>query len=145
MSDKQTEILRITGSVTTPSHWSYSDLRQILSQESDLSTLGARWPYGGLPLIAVGKIVKPDASVNRIRLCSSADNFERTVPWQAVRDVGWIVYRHGEQPLDRDQGGPVRLWISGHTPCGITELDTCVNIKFLDTLEFLTGASHGEA
>lgn len=140
MSDIQNEILQMVGAVTAPGNWTFSDLRQMLPQESDLTTRGARWPFGGVPLSVLAKIVAPHEGVNRVRLCSTADNFERTVPWQPLREVGWIVFRHGEQPLSQTQGGPVRLWIKGHSSCGVTELDSCANIKFLDKLEFLPRA-----
>ena len=138
MSENEIQILRIDGAVDAPYRWTFNDLLLASPQQHDMSQLGANWPFGGLALRAVVERVSLRTEVDRVQLSCSGDGFERTVSWEALRDAAWLVFcDENREPLSHSQGGPLRLWISGHSACGVSELDACANIKHLDRMSFL--------
>lgn len=141
MSETRRQQLRILGEVQQPQTVQFEDVREHPCWEPDLSQHGARWPFGGLPLQSVVDGATPTDQALRVRIRCSTDNFEREVAWEDLRPVAWLVCSDPSgYPLTPDQGGPFRLWISGHSACGISELDACANIKHLDEITFLSSA-----
>lgn len=138
MSDHALQLLTIDGAVDSPQALTFADLVAMTPLHNDLSQIGARWPFGGLPLQTVTDGAFLRGEVDRVRLEASQDGFHRTVTWEALREVAWLVFcGENRQPLSTEQGGPIRLWISEHSACGLSELDACANIKHLDRLSFL--------
>jgi hypothetical protein len=138
MSVHAHQLLTIDGAVDSPLSLTFAELVATTPLHDDLSHIGARWPFGGLPLQTVTDCAIPSGAVDRVRLEASQDGFHRTVSWEALREVAWLVFcDENRQPLSAEQGGPVRLWISEHSACGLSELDACANIKHLDRLSFL--------
>ncbi len=138
MSEHPLQILTIDGAVDDPQTWTFAELLAASPLNDDLSQIGAHWPFGGVSLQTVAELVGPRVDADRVHLSCSQDGFRRTVSWSALREVAWLVFfGENRQPLRPDQGGPLRLWISGHSACGVSELDACANVKHLDPLSFL--------
>ncbi len=77
--------------------------------------------------------VKDEA--NYLTLHADRDDFHVSVPLQAVRAEGIVVYHRGGEPLGADQGGPIRFLIRDPAACHTHELDDCANVKFLSRIE----------
>ncbi|MCA9117064.1 MAG: molybdopterin-dependent oxidoreductase [Planctomycetaceae bacterium] len=80
------------------------------------------------------------AGANRLLVKSSRDGFSAAVPLEAVRERGLLIYEDQGQPLGEDRGGPVRFLVPDAAACGLAEVDTCANVKYVDHLEVATAA-----
>lgn len=135
MSDMN--LLVIDGEVSRPTSFSFDDLskldparlvidisRFVPKRAGDAATLA------GL-LESVG--VKPEARY--LTLHSSSDNFHASIPLDAVRDKGLVLFRANGAPLPASAGGPFRFFIPDHAACHVAEIDECANVKFVDRIE----------
>ncbi|MCG6155548.1 molybdopterin-dependent oxidoreductase [Rubinisphaera margarita] len=73
--------------------------------------------------------------VQSLVLRSSQDGFEKIIHWGLIPDDAVLIYALGDEPLPPDMGGPCRLLVPGTVLCGRSELDNCVNVKHLDSVE----------
>ncbi len=78
---------------------------------------------------------------NYLTLHADRDDFHVSIPLQAVRGEGIVVYRLGEGPLGPKQGGPIRFLIRDPSACHTGELDDCANVKYLSRIELTTDAA----
>ena len=78
--------------------------------------------------------VKPEAKF--IGLHAAADNFHASIPLDAIRERGLLIYRVDDAPLPVKAGGPFRFFIIDHAACKTHEVDECANVKFVDHIEF---------
>lgn len=79
---------------------------------------------------------KPDdATIHKISLQSSQDQFEKSIEWELIPEEAVLLYQLEDKPLPVEKGGPFRLLVPGTVLCGKAELDNCVNVKFLDRIE----------
>ncbi|MFM7591705.1 MAG: molybdopterin-dependent oxidoreductase, partial [Isosphaeraceae bacterium] len=77
--------------------------------------------------------VLPEA--NYMTLHAGRDDFHVSVPLDAVRAEGLLIYKIGNDDLAVSQGGPFRFLIRDFAACHSAELDDCANVKFLDRIE----------
>ncbi|MFM7319716.1 MAG: hypothetical protein ACKO5E_22440, partial [bacterium] len=77
--------------------------------------------------------VLPEA--NYLTLHARRDDFHVSVPLDAVRAQGLLIYKIGNDDLAVSQGGPFRFLIRDFAACHSAELDDCANVKFLDRIE----------
>lgn len=71
-----------------------------------------------------------------LTLIASRDDFSASLPRVALADEGYLwVYGDG-RALSVDEGGPIRFLIPNPAACQTDAVDECVNVKFLDTIEF---------
>jgi len=77
--------------------------------------------------------VLPEA--NYMTLHAGRDDFHVSVPLDAVRAQGLLIYKIGDTDLAASQGGPFRFLIRDFAACHSAELDDCANVKFLDRIE----------
>ncbi|MFM7128903.1 MAG: molybdopterin-dependent oxidoreductase [bacterium] len=77
--------------------------------------------------------VLPEA--NYMTLHAGRDDFHVSVPLDAVRAEGLLIYKIGNDDLAVSQGGPFRFLIRDFAACHSSELDDCANVKFLDRIE----------
>jgi hypothetical protein len=89
----------------------------------------------GVTLESLLRIAQPRADANYLTLHATKDDFHVSIPLEAVRGEGVVVYRVGERPLSIEQGGPIRFLIKNPAACHTDELDDCANVKFLDRIE----------
>ncbi len=75
-------------------------------------------------------------SANYVHLARRhSDDFHVSVPLEALRGQGIVVYRLGPARLAAEHGGPIRLLIRDASLCHTGELDDCANIKYLSRIE----------
>lgn len=134
-------MLRVDGEVAAPVDLSFADLEAMPEsvQVLDVSRFNAKRPGDGITLNGLLEHVRPTGAATYLTLHASADDFAASIPLQAVRDEGIVVYRLNGQPLPFDKGGPVRFLIPNPAACHTDELDDCANVKFVDRIELTAG------
>ena len=132
----QTDILlTIDGAVERPLRLSLADLSALAGQVPDVSQLVPGRQGVGVTLAALLSAAGVQPTSKWLTLHASADDFHASIPLEAVRDAGLVLYRLGDQPLPASAGGPVRFLIPDVAACHTHEVDECANIKFVDRLE----------
>jgi DMSO/TMAO reductase YedYZ molybdopterin-dependent catalytic subunit len=130
-------LLRVDGVVEVPLSLTYEDLRSAPEPDQvlDVSRFHASRKGDGITLEALLRKARPKPEANYLTLHASRDDFHVSVPLQAVRGEGIVVFRLGDVPLDAANGGPVRFIIRDPAACHTDEMDDCANVKFLDRIE----------
>jgi DMSO/TMAO reductase YedYZ molybdopterin-dependent catalytic subunit len=134
-------VLTIDGAVERPLRLSYADLEGLPEpdQVCDVSRFHPERRGDGVELAALldQAAVRPDAKY--VTLHADRDDFHVSVPLDAIRDQGIVVYRLGSERLGVENGGPIRLIIRDPSACHTGELDDCANVKYLSRIELTTG------
>jgi DMSO/TMAO reductase YedYZ molybdopterin-dependent catalytic subunit len=130
-------ILTVDGLVESPLSLALADLAGFpeIDHVHDVSRFQPKRRGDGVTLEAILSRVGPKPEANYLTLHASKDDFHVSVPLNAVRGEGIVVYRVGDQPLGPDEGGPIRFLIRDPAACHTDELDDCANVKFLDRIE----------
>ncbi len=134
----QAPSLRVDGLVERPTTLGFADFEGFpeADQVRDVSRFHASRRGDAVTLESVLRRVAPAPTANYVTLHAARDDFHVSVPLDAVRAEGLIVYKVGEGPLDVSQGGPIRFLIKDPDLCHTSELDDCANVKYLDRIEF---------
>jgi DMSO/TMAO reductase YedYZ molybdopterin-dependent catalytic subunit len=131
--------LRVEGEVQAPREFAFAELAALPEQILDVGSLipgrqgGAIWLRDLLDMIGV----HPHAT--HVTLHATDGDYAASVPLAAIRDRALLVYRMGEVPLPVEQGGPIRFLITDAEACGLSEIDTCANVKFLGSIQVTQG------
>ena len=135
----QTVVLKVEGAVENPAELSYDDLAGLPEafQVADVSKFPAhaRRPGDGVTLEAVLERVRPKPEANYLTLHADRDDFHVSVPLQAVRGEGILVYKNAGGPLGPEHGGPTRYRLRDPSASHTTEMDDCANVKYLSRIE----------
>lgn len=67
---------------------------------------------------------------------ASKDDFHASVPIHKVQDDGLLVFARNGLELSEQDAGPFRFFIPEAAACQMEDIDECVNVKFLDKIEF---------
>jgi len=134
MSESQ---LAVHGEVAHPLSLTYDDLAAMPrdAQVADISQLDAKRQGDAVKLEAVLERAGLKPSARYLTLHSSTDDFHASVPLDAVRERGLLVYRLEGAPLPVKAGGPFRFFIPDFAACHTQEVDECANVKFVDRIE----------
>jgi DMSO/TMAO reductase YedYZ molybdopterin-dependent catalytic subunit len=129
--------LVLDGAVEHPLHLTFHDLELLPTgaHVRDVSRFHPSRMGDGVTLESLLRIAQPRADANYLTLHATKDDFHVSIPLEAVRGEGVVVYRVGERPLSIEQGGPIRFLIKNPAACHTDELDDCANVKFLDRIE----------
>jgi 2-dehydropantoate 2-reductase len=135
-----TPALTIDGEVARPQRLSRDDLAAIDAayQIPDVSRLDAKRKGRAVRLEGVLALVGLKPSAKYLTLHATADDFHASVPLEAVRERGILIYEIDGQPVPVSAGGPMRFYIPDYAACHSTEVDECANVKFVDRLELST-------
>lgn len=130
-------LLKIEGAVEHPLELDFDELAGLpeSAQVRDVSRFQPGRQGDGIALEAILERVRPRPEANYLTLHADRDDFHVSIPLQAVRGEGIVVYRHGEGPLGLEQGGPIRFLIRDPAACHTDELDDCANVKYLSRIE----------
>jgi DMSO/TMAO reductase YedYZ molybdopterin-dependent catalytic subunit len=130
-------LLLVNGAVEQPLELRFDDLSALpaTSQVPDVSRFHPKRQGDGVSLEAILERARPRPEANYLTLHADRDNFHVSVPLQAVRAEGIVVYHRGGQPLATEQGGPIRFLIRDPAACHTDELDDCANVKYLSRIE----------
>ena len=137
-------VLRIDGEVECPAEMSFADLEAVDAsmQVADVSRIDAGRAGDAVKLEGILNIVRPRSSATYLTLHASADDFHASIPLEAVRDSGVLIYRCDGAPLTAAAGGPIRFLIPDAAECHTDEIDDCANVKFVDRIELSQGRGH---
>ena len=134
-------LLRFEGAVGRALGVGFADLLGMpeASQVADVSRFQPARKGDAVTLAALLELAGPDPGATHVTLHADRDDFHVSVPLEAIRDQGMVVYRLGDEPLGPEQGGPIRLLIRDPTACHSGELDECANVKYLSRGELTVG------
>ncbi len=140
-SDQERAILVVDGAVENALRLAYDDLAALPAEDqiADVSAFHPGRNGAGVDLRALLRLAIPRPEARFLTLHADRDDFHVSIPLQAIRERGMIVYRLGEGPLEPGQGGPIRFLIRDPASCHTAELDDCANVKFLSRIELTTG------
>jgi DMSO/TMAO reductase YedYZ molybdopterin-dependent catalytic subunit len=134
-------LLTIDGAVEQPLRLTVADLDAVpeSARLRDVSRFDPKRQGEGVALVALLEQagVRPEATY--LTLHADRDDFHVSVPLQAVREQGVIVYRLGGDLLSAERGGPLRFLIPDPSACHAGELDECANVKYLTRIELSVG------
>ena len=105
-------------------------------QVVDLSRIDPKRRGDAITLAGLMDLVRVRPEARYLGLHAAADDFHASIPLEAVRDRGLLVYRLDGGPLPAKSGGPFRFFIPDHAACKTDEIDECANVKFVDHVEF---------
>lgn len=130
-------LLKIEGAVEHPLVLAFEDLAALpeSAQVLDVSRFHPSRKGDGVTLEAILERARPRPEANYLTLHADRDDFHVSIPLQAVRGEGIVVYRLGDSPLGPEQGGPIRFLIKDPAACHTDELDDCANVKYLSRIE----------
>ncbi len=135
------QLLRIDGEVEQPLELSFHDF-QMFDEEDQVKDVSRFHPTrqgDGITLNSILERVKPKPTGTYLTLHATADDFAASVPLEAVRDEGIVVYQLNGERLPVSKGGPIRFLIRDPAACRTDELDDCANVKFVDRIELTVG------
>lgn len=134
-------VLCIDGDVEQPLELTFKDLAAFpeSDQVRDVSRFHPKRPGDGVTLEALLARARPRPTATYVTLHASADHFAASVPLEAIRAEGIIVYQLDGKPLPPEKGGPLRFLIRDPAACHTDELDDCANVKFVDRIELTAG------
>ena len=96
-------LVRIGGDVEQPLEFSHADFAAFAEEQQvrDVSRLDSRRQGDGVTLTSVIERVRPKTSATHLTLRSSLDGFAASIPLDAVRDRGILIYQVGNRPLQQ--------------------------------------------
>jgi DMSO/TMAO reductase YedYZ molybdopterin-dependent catalytic subunit len=132
-----TPVLKIDGQVDQPVEFTFHDLVAFpeSAQVGDVSRFHPSRKGDGVTLASLVARARPRDEAKYLTLHATADNFAASIPLDAVREEGIVVYRLNGEPLPEKNGGPFRFLIRNPAACHTDELDDCANVKFVDRIE----------
>jgi len=130
-------VLTIEGAVERPLRLTFSDLQALPDRDQvrDVSQFHPNRRGDGVALDAILDRAGVSRAANYVTLHADRDDFHVSVPLDAVRGQGIVVYRLGPDRLGVENGGPIRLIIRDPSVCHTGELDECANVKYLSRIE----------
>ncbi len=134
-------LLRFEGAVERPVGLSFDDLLGMPeeSQVADVSRFQPTRKGDGVTLASLLELAGPEPRATYVTLHADRDNFHVSIPLEAIREQGLVVYKVGGERLGAEQGGPIRLLIRDPSACHSGELDECANVKYLSRIELTSG------
>jgi len=134
-------LLRFEGAVERPIGVSFEDLHRMPeeSQVADVSRFQPSRKGDAVTLSSLLSLAGPDPRATHVTLHADRDDFHVSIPLDAIREQGLVVYKVGERRLEVEQGGPIRLIIRDPLACQSGDLDDCANVKYLSRIELTLG------
>lgn len=127
------DVIRTEGLVDRPRKFTFEDLAALPGQIPDLAAEIPGREGWGVSLAAVLEASHPRDDAEFITLATEDGTFSASVPLEPIRDRGIVVYREGDGPLAKANGGPARFFIKDVEACslGAGAVDRCANVKYL--------------
>ena len=132
--------LRIDGEVNVPRAWSRHELASLPEADkiADVSQLDERRRGEAVRLESLLERAEPAASATYVTL-HSTDGFSASIPLDAVRNIGLLMFQEDGSALSENAGGPFRFLIPNAAVCNTAQLDSCANVKCLRRIELTAG------
>jgi DMSO/TMAO reductase YedYZ molybdopterin-dependent catalytic subunit len=134
-------LLRIEGAVERPIGLTFDELIGIPegSQVANVSRFQPGRRGDAVTLESLLDLAGPEPRATHVTLHADRDDFHVSVPLDAIREQGLVVYKEGGVSLLVERGGPIRLLIRDPSSCHAGELDECANVKYLSRIELTAG------
>ncbi len=132
--------VNISGLVEHPLELGHADLAALPGQVADVSTLAPGREGAAVRLASVLDAASAQADAEFLTL-EAEGGFAASIPLAAVADEALLLYALDGHPLPEEKGGPVRFLIPNPAACGAAEVDTCANVKWLNSIHL--GAERG--
>ena len=134
-------LLRFEGAVGRPIGLTFADLAGMPeeAQVVDVSRFQPTRRGDAVTLEALLNLAGTAPSATHVTLHADRDDFHVSIPLEAIRGQGLVVYKLGAEALAVEQGGPIRLLIRDPSGCHAGELDECANVKYLSRVELTAG------
>lgn len=141
---KSQSILIVDGAVEQPLEYTLAELAALPApfHVQDVSRFHPQRKGDGVALEALLAASRPRPEANYLTLHADRDDFHVSIPLQAVRAEGILVFHCGGEPLAVEQGGPIRFLIRDPAACHTAELDDCANVKYLSRIELTFRRGH---
>ena len=130
----------VSGLVGHPLELSHADLAALPGQVADVSALAPGREGVAVRFAAVLDAASAQAGAAFLTL-EAEGGFAASIPLDAVVDQALLLYALDGEPLPEAKGGPVRFLIPNPAACGAADVDTCANVKFLNSIHL--GAERG--
>jgi len=133
--------LTIDGDVGTPLQLGRADMAAFPDKSllADVSQIEPRRQGRAVRLNALLDRVEPTPTATHLTLHASGDDFAASIPLEAVRDSGVLIFEIDGRALESEHGGPYRFLIPNAAACRTADLDACANVKFVDRIELTAG------
>lgn len=127
----------VSGLVGRPLELSHVDLSALPGQVEDVSTLAPGREGSAVRIASVLEAASAQSGAEFLTL-EADGGFAASIPLAAVADQALLLYALDGEPLPHDKGGPVRFLIPNPAACGTAEIDTCANVKWLNSISLST-------
>ena len=127
----------VSGLVGRPLELSHEDLAGLPGQVDDVSTLAPGREGSAVRIASVLEAASAQSGAEFLTL-EADGGFAASIPLAAVADQALLLYALEGEPLPHDKGGPVRFLIPNPAACGTAEIDTCANVKWLNSISLST-------
>ncbi len=127
----------VSGLVGRPLELSHEDLSALPGQVDDVSTLAPGREGSAVRIASVLEAASAQWGAEFLTL-EADGGFAASIPLAAVADQALLLYALDGEPLPHDKGGPVRFLIPNPAACGTAEIDTCANVKWLNSISLST-------
>lgn len=135
--------ISVSGLVEHPLELGHADLAALPGQVDDVSTLAPGREGAAVRFTSVLEAASAQADAEFLTL-EAEGGFAASVPLAAVVDQALLLYALDGEPLPHDKGGPVRFLIPDPAACGTEDVDTCVNVKWLNAISLSTERGRDE-
>ena len=130
----------VSGLVEHPLELGHADLAALPGQVADVSALAPGREGSAVRFTSVLEAASAQADAKFLTL-EAEGGFAASIPLAAVLDQALLLYALDGHPLPEEKGGPVRFLIPNPAACGTAEVDTCTNVKWLNSIHL--GAERG--
>ncbi len=127
----------ISGLVEHPLELGHADLAALPGQVDDVSTLSPGREGSAVRIASVLEAASAQPGAEFLTL-EAEGGFAASIPLAAVADQALLLYALDGEPLPHEKGGPVRFLIPDPAACGTAEIDTCANVKWLNSISLST-------
>lgn len=127
----------VSGLVEHPLELGHADLAALPGQVDDVSTLAPGREGSAVRFTSVLEAASAQAGAEFVTL-EADGGFAASVPLAAVVGQALLLYALDGEPLPQEKGGPVRFLIPDPAACGTADVDTCANVKWLNSISLST-------
>ncbi len=127
----------VSGLVGRSLELSHADLAALPGQVADVSALAPGREGSAVRFTSVLEAASVQTDAEFLTL-EAEGGFAASIPLAAVIDQALLLYALDGEPLPHDKGGPVRFLIPDPAACGTADVDTCANVKWLNSISLST-------
>ena len=101
--------LRVSGLVARESELAYEEIAALDGSIPNLGAVADGFVGRAVPMRAVIDRARPDRRAAYVTVESDDGLYRASIPLRELAEKGWLAHALGEEPLPREQGGPLRV------------------------------------